>query len=266
VSSVWPRGTLCTAAFIMLALAASAAAQQPPRPIRSGAEALRQLGDVPWYDAQLDELRPVEVAPPRAPPPRPDVAENLVSRSKEDEKGDGQDGEKAATAAGSLFSYVMLLLGLGALSIALLVVLNLMIRTFITRRGATSASDDVRSSSRVDRIEQLPVNLRRARSDLLGEARRHYEAGQYNEAMIYLYSYMLVELDKSQHIRLLHGKTNRQYLWELRRSPELRQLVAQAMIAFEDVFFGGHNLDRSRFEACYGALDAFHQQTEPAAV
>jgi hypothetical protein len=192
------------------------------------------------------------------------VAENVVKRKEDD---DGSSSSGAATAAGSLFSYLMLMLGLGALSIALAVVITLMFKTFVSRRGSRDDRTEgtTGAASQIDRLEQLPVNLRRSRSDLLGEARRHYQAGEYNEAIIYLYSYFLVELDKAQRIRLLRGKTNRQYLRELRDAPELRSLTARAMVAFEDVFFGGHDLSRAGFEACYSRLDEFHLQLEPVA-
>ena len=109
----------------------------------------------------------------------------------------------------------------------------------------------------VDRVEALPFEVRRPQGDLLSEARRHYEAGNYNEAIIFFYSYLLVELDKSQLIRLTRGKTNRQYLREVRRQPLLHELLSLTMVAFEDVFFGHHQLPRSRFETCFRRLDEF---------
>jgi argininosuccinate synthase len=69
-------------------------------------------------------------------------------------------------------------------------------------------------------------------------------------------------LDKANRIRLVRGKTNRQYLGELRESPELADLVGQTMIAFEDVFFGERTLTREQFEACYRRLDQFHAELE----
>ena len=111
----------------------------------------------------------------------------------------------------------------------------------------------------VDRIEQLPFAVKRPQSDLLGEARRHYEQGNFAEAIIYYFSYQLVELDKHQVIRLTKGKTNRQYLGEARRAPDLRPLLEDTMVAFEDVFFGHHDLERSRFEACWNRLAQFQK-------
>ena len=53
---------------------------------------------------------------------------------------------------------------------------------------------------------------RARKAGLLEEARRSYEEGDYNTAIVYLYSYQLVKLDQNQWIRLAKGKTNRQYL------------------------------------------------------
>ena len=105
-------------------------------------------------------------------------------------------------------------------------------------------------------------SLNRPRSNLLEEARRQYEAGNFAEAIIYLFSYQLVELDKSQLIRLAKGKTNRQYLREIGARPRLAALLNHTMIAFEDVFFGDHDLDRERFEKCWAERDNLIQQLE----
>jgi hypothetical protein len=118
----------------------------------------------------------------------------------------------------------------------------------------------------IDRVESLPFQLKAPQTDLLSEARRHYEAGNYKDAIIYLYSYQLVELDKHQLIRLTKGKTNRQYLREIRRRGDLFGTLQTSMLAFEDVFFGNHSLERGRFESCWNGLDAFHRSLEQATV
>jgi hypothetical protein len=95
------------------------------------------------------------------------------------------------------------------------------------------------------------------RLDLLAEARRHYEAGNYGAAIVYLFSFQLVQLDRRQIIRLARGKTNRQYLREVGPRISLRKLVEQTMVAFEDVFFGNRQLRRDRFESCWARLEEF---------
>jgi hypothetical protein len=158
-------------------------------------------------------------------------------------------------------------IGLGLLLVLLVV---LIVRAFQQRarlssgatpfgRGAESAASDA------DRVEKLPFPVQRSRSDLLGEARRHYEAGRYVEAIIYLFSYQLVHLDKHDLVRLAKGKTNRQYLGELRSHRGIARMVSDTMVAFEDVFFGRHDLDRGRFERCWNQMDRFHHDVQQVA-
>ena len=100
---------------------------------------------------------------------------------------------------------------------------------------------------------------------LLEEARRQYEAGNYNVAIVYLYSYELLKLDQNQMLRLARGKTNREYLRELSGRPEFYGILAQSLVPFEDVFFGEHELSRERFEACWNQVDRFNRLIEQAA-
>jgi len=229
-------------------------------PVESGRDALERTGAIPWYDAESDDVRPAEVAPPAHPPKRPDVES---AKLPEPEQSD------VSPAGFEMLWYVLQWTGWGLIALVILVLLVLVIRT-LADRGRDAELDLPESSRRivsdVDRMEQLPVPLKRDLSDLLGEARRQYEQGNFNEAIIYFYSYLLVELDRAQRIRLLRGKTNRQYLRELRDAPPtLSELVERTMIAFEDVFFGDRDLDRARFEACFGRLKEFQQYVEPVA-
>jgi hypothetical protein len=106
-------------------------------------------------------------------------------------------------------------------------------------------------------VEALHFLGRRSRDDLLGQARRHYEQGNYAEAIVYLFSYQLVQLDKGALVQLSSGKTNRQYLRELAGLQPLKRLVEHTMLTFEDVFFGGRGLDRAGFETCWSQLGDF---------
>ena len=92
---------------------------------------------------------------------------------------------------------------------------------------------------------------------MLDQARNFYQAGNYAAAIIYLFSHQLVQLDRRQIIHLAKGKTNRQCLREVGQAEMLRQLVGQTLVAFEDVFFGHHDIDRRRFEACWSRLPEF---------
>ncbi|MCA9270682.1 MAG: hypothetical protein KDA41_19505 [Planctomycetales bacterium] len=227
--------------------------------VEAGAEALSDSG-LPWYDAETDQVRPFHVAPPEQPPAPPDVAENLI---EEEAPSDGSH-EIVVPAGGSAIP----LLAVVALGIALTLLLVYFLGVFLGGRAPPPTLDEavVSREADVSRLEDLPAPLLRSQSDLLGEARRQYQLGDYREAIIYYYSHLLIELDKAQRIRLLRGKTNRQYLGELRDDPQLKDLVGQTMIAFEDVFFGDVELSRERFEACFNRLPEFERRLEAVPV
>jgi len=128
------------------------------------------------------------------------------------------------------------------------------------RRQEAEPEQEAEQSDTVDdkrRIEALPAPVGRKRTDLIDAARQYYQEGNYAEAIIYLFSYQLVELDKGQLIRLAKGKTNRQYLRELGRRLALQGLFERTMVAFEEVFFGNYAIDRARFESVWLRLGEF---------
>ena len=92
-----------------------------------------------------------------------------------------------------------------------------------------------------------------------------YEQGQFGDAIVLLFGYQLLKLDKSQLIRVLKGKTNRQYVREVGRhegQSRLREMLTQTMVTFEDYFFGNHPMTREKFESCWRLLDEFHSIVE----
>jgi hypothetical protein len=217
---------------------ASSAATEETAGVEEARQALGRQG-FPWYDKQTDAPRPVHV----------DVPWDLTSKSKSTWK---------PTLWGiSFWEWVAIIV----LTAALAALVWLLMRAYLNREETQAALDSPRvPQAAVDdkaRIEALPFRIRRADIDLLDEARRLYEQGKYGEAMVYLFSYQLVEMDRHQVIRLAKGKTNRQYLRDLRRQPFLREIVERSMVAFEEVFFGGHILDRARFEAVWHELGQF---------
>ena len=221
-------------------VAGAAHFEDPGAAVEGGREALDKWWGYPWYESATDGVRRIDVKTPR---------ESWLG----DWLGDLFAGE---------FLYWLAWFVLAVLLIVLVIVL---IRTYLARE--TGTADDAlpgtlaRRLAEIDRVEALPVRLERPQTDLLGEARRNYRQGNYDEAIIYLYSYELVELDKNQIIRLARGKTNRQYLQETYRRSTLGNLLQQTIVAFEDVFFGSRTLSRARFEACWSELDRFHTHT-----
>lgn len=212
----------------------------------------------PFYDRAKDDVRQLNVVPP-----------------VEDDSTNRQSKWKAKTPApktrtprnwgtGEWLATLLQVFGLTALIVFLGLLAWLIAKAFLKNETTESVVSKVieKTSHDVDRVEALPFHLRKPTGDFLSEARRLYEAGNYSEAIIYLYSHLLVQLDRHHVIRLAKGKTNRQYLRECRSRPRLRAILDCTMVAFEDVFFGHHELSRERFEECWSRLDEFHGELE----
>jgi hypothetical protein len=224
--------------------------------VTQGREALRGSPEFPWYDPDSDGLQRMDVRPPR------DVAAR---------KSKWQPSNAPAYSWPPWLSIVIEVVFWIVLVLALLAVVYTLLRALLIttgdwRSGTGGSSADDLLHGDIDRIESLPFQLKAPQTDLLAQARQHYEAGEFGQAIIYLYSYQLIQLDRHQLIRLTKGKTNRQYLREVLSRRELRELLSRSMIAFEDVFFGHHTLDRQRFESCWSQLDVFHEQLALTAV
>jgi hypothetical protein len=209
-------------------------------PVEAGREGLHRQSTTksyPWYDKKTDGPRKIK--------------EEEV-RVRDFSGGPFLGGLPTLLAWGGVIAIIAL--------VAYLVVRNLQFD-----RAETPEAPRPGAAAEINRLEDLPFPVRRPVGDLLSEARRQYEQGNYGEAMVYLYSHLLVTLDRAQLIRLTKGKTNRQYLRELAGAKSLATILAGAMVAFEDFFFGKHDLERERFEQSWRRLDEFTRLVERGA-
>jgi hypothetical protein len=233
--------------FIICSKISALAAADPEPSVETGRKALGQWTRYPWYDSATDAAQPIDIMHP-------------------------WDWSFLDLFSGfpSIGGQWIEVLGLGLLGVLLALLIYLMVRMILRRQPAEDAdsqglgelAEKLEDSRRFD---ALPSAAARRKSNLLEEARRHYRNGDYGEAIIYLFSYQLLQLDKHQLIRLARGKTNRQYVRELGPRVELGYLLTITMQAFEDVFFGNHSIDRVRFESCWLRLEEFESLADKAA-
>ena len=180
------------------------------------------------------------------------------ARSRRSSSGETDDSSSSGFSGGAGLASLLQIVGLVMLVALLVSIVLLIARYFLNREiKETGVKTVVKAARAADRVAELPFQVKRAAGDFLDEARRLYQAGQYSDAILYYYSFLLVQLDKAQVIRLAKGRTNRQYLREARVRPILSNVLEIAMVAFEDVFFGHHDLTRERFEAAWRRLDEF---------
>ncbi|MBN2577428.1 MAG: DUF4129 domain-containing protein [Pirellulales bacterium] len=199
-------------------------------PVQSGRESLERWWGYPWYDSDADDVKRIEVAEPW----------------------------DWSWLRGLPLGEIVQWLAWIALAVALIAIVYVLVRMYLRRLkepkpSAAGAAEDPAARQRIDALPFSAAGW----SDLLGEARRLYEAGDYDRAIVFLFSFQLVQLDRRQLIRLARGKTNRQYLRELGSRASLRALLTRTMVCFEDVFFGHRTLDRTRFDSCWTKLDEF---------
>jgi hypothetical protein len=223
--------------------------------IEAGQRALGGRTAFPFYDSRTDDVRRIDVQAEKNPERKKDWAAKPATPAARRGWGWG----RGSSALAQVFQVV----GLSLLALIIIALVVMLMKTFLQgEQVQTVGTKVIDTSSDVDRVEDLPFQLKRPTGDFLSEARRLYEAGQYSEAIIYLFSYELVALDKRHVIHLAKGKTNRQYLRETRSHEPLKQALQKTMISFEDVFFGHHELTRERFEESWRQLDDFHRHLE----
>ncbi len=236
VPGVLLLAALCVSMAPVRADDGPAASEESQQSIRDARQAFGSGRNFPWYDAAQEDLRPVVFRRPWKPWRLP------------------------------RFRLDWLVWGLVAVLLVASIYFLLRIAWMAGFKRTPRPKTQPAGVLEPERIEALPFMGERPRGDLLGEARRHYQLGNYSEAIIYLFSYELVELDKNALIQLAGGKTNRQYLRETSRVQPLRTLLELTVTTFEGVFFGGRQLDRSGFEACWEQLPEFENLVMRAAL
>ncbi len=235
-------------AIIMLAsVSMLAASSDGDRSVNAGREAMDGLvgSPYPWYDSGSDEIRRVEI-------PKPPVYNSAPNWN--------------AGFGGSFSSNPLQWIAYIALLLLLVGLAYLLYRAFRDTKDNRLAGAEQTATTdeedEIERVEALPFPVQRGKLDLLSQARQCYQQGNYAEAIVYLFSFQLVHLDRNQVIRLTKGKTNRQYLREVGSRRDLRGVLEQTMVAFEDVFFGNHPIEQSRFESCWSRLDEFQAMAQ----
>lgn len=228
------------------------------QPVEQGREALANIPQANWYDSESDGVRTIPVPrETKMPDTRPGTAKKKAAAPAPAAPGTWNWPNLGGMSLASIFMYSILIIVLG--------LITYLIYRAIGAGGATASSSyapeqlEDEKSRQVDRVEHLPFEVKKKDGNLLDEARRCYESGNFNEAIVYLFSFQLLELDKGHIIRLAKGKTNGQYLREAGRNRDLRKILQGTMNAFEDVFFGNRTLTRDRFERCWNQLTQFNQ-------
>ncbi len=186
--------------------------------VEAGREAL-QAQSYPWYDRQTDDTRTLQAEPYQSTAthgPRDVDHGHLKSLW---EWNWNPKSQPAATGGTNVslppFSTGMFLNGFGwtLLLLAIGVVTYFLVKSIMRDDELPPIEEPLALQDKPKpefRIADLPIPIPTNTGDFLAEIRRHYASGDYGLAMVYLFSYQLLQLDQHQIIRLSKGKTNRQ--------------------------------------------------------
>ncbi len=142
-------------------------------------------------------------------------------------------------------------LGWFILIVIMVIVILLVLRVFLQNEDPVV----IQRQKRVEyvtssaKLEDLPFDVKPVVTDFFTEARRLALLGELKTAMNYFYSHVLIHLAQANLIQLARGKTNRQYLLQLKSRADLYAYFEQLMITFEASYFGDHPPTLERFQA-----------------
>ena len=133
--------------------------------------------------------------------------------------------------------------------------MNQEVLAYFRRQRATTAHEDI--AIQQAKYSDLPVELEQGLVGLKAQAGAFRDKGDYNRSIVYLFSYLLVELDSARCIALAKGKTNYRYLRELAPHKSLQTRLRGVITLFEEAYFGRRTITREQFEPVWEELGAF---------
>ena len=221
--------------------------------------AAQDLKAMPWLDQESGEISPAGIGEREAALTRDrnSIPEATIQKKKKKKSttnwfpnmGPGID----LTGVGTVMFYLFL----GVIAVALIGLFVWIIRN--SRVQIASGTDDISRPDRsiAESIRHLPFEMDVAKGDFRQQAQLAYQSGNFREALIFLFSHVLVTLDQAKLVRLKKGKTNRQYLRELSNNPSLVDYYGDVMVPFEQTFFGNYPVTKDVFDNCWRGLDDF---------
>ena len=143
--------------------------------------------------------------------------------------------------------------------VVLLAILGWLAARALRERAARRRFKEGELLKRKRRIETLAVEARERYDDLETAAEEALGRGDLRSALIFFFSWILVEMDKRDAVVLDKGKTNLEYWRELEGRPRLRDIYHNVMKRFERVYFGGFSISRQEFDKAWNLRGPFSE-------
>lgn len=234
---------------IAAALGQGGAGPDPAVTDDSAVRSALERGAYPWYDARTDSAKPVW-------PPGMEFAEWL------ERLADRLKGWRLPSL-GNLSIGDLLIVGIAMLALSIFVVflIEAWRRYRPTPRDTMAASASVGSNAP---LEGLPAGIRPTTDDPWTEAADRAARGDYAGAVVCLFAYQLLVLDRMRLIRLSPGKTARQLVRTI-EDRDYRDCVDPTRRAFEAVYYGHQVPTPEAFAAVWQHAEAFKRRAAAGA-
>lgn len=248
--------------------------QQKELPSDADSPISNALRTTPWFDAEKNSLTPIEVNPEAddtdnrdsrwLPKPKA-VSKPKNTKAKAPATPATNNGNTAGTGTGLFGSGLSFMNLLGWLTLGLIVIAGIGAIYYVLSRadlkkvdvGKRKENSAIRANpgeQTIERMQQLPEELRRTDVNLRSEAQRLMQSGEYDQAIILLFAHQLLLLDGYGALRLNRGKTNRRYIRETRAvNPDAAKCLAVTIEFFERSYFGRHKITQSEFATMWRA-------------
>ncbi len=220
--------------------------------------ALAGHDNLEWYDEQTGQLK----SPVLEPLTDPTAPQKWVWKPR-NKTNPGRSWQFPAIGDFAAFVIEVILWVLAGITLIWLIVYVLnSFQNFESARSQHPQRDDDDDSIATHKLAELPFATGSSKSNLLDAAREFYESSEYGRAIICLFGYQLLQLDRHDRIHLWKGKTNGQYLREVKSDAWLSNLLGETIHTFEAHFFGNHPVSREQFESCWQHMDEFGTRLE----
>ena len=218
------------------------------------------LGDSRWYDAEKGAVLPVVIREAT------DDSVNRGSRwlpkpkklTKPKSTGTTTGGGTTGTTTGNLslgniFAWILIVVIIAVIVFGLVYTFQKADIDFGETENVVS-QPGTPDQQTLDRIAELPAELRRTDVNLRSEALRLMQAGQLDQAIVLLFGHQLLMLDRAGAIRLNRGKTNGRYVRECKgHDVEMAPILRETATYFERSYFGRHEIENSEFQRLWAA-------------
>jgi len=226
----------------------------------AGLESLKRQS-LPWYDAANEQIKPIELE--ARDEPRSELRGTIAKKKPRAKKNPNNWFDNWDFDWDSGFGLVLYWLLWLALAGAFIILIVWAVRN-VDVRASTVHDEGASHRSLAQSVAQLPFQVDVGDDDFRSLAKKAIQANDYRQAIVWLFSHVLVSLDQKDLIRLKKGKTNRQYLRELGDDRQLSNYYADVMLPFEATFFGDKDLNQEQFTHCWNGLNQFEQRVKAA--